>query len=409
MRICMLTYYYWPAPAGGSENQCRRLAAALAARGHQCLVLTCRCRIEDASQQQEENGVKIVRIFSLELLLQLIQSRKNKKEQNNTHCNDTVTVQQGIFSKKKIAKNINFCIRLCNITVFSLGVLFFLVKNKKSFDILHVHTADWIAGLAAFAGKIFKLPVLCKGADMPVFPPLYAVPLAAGCDKWRKKPHFIALTLAMKDNLMRNDVPESKITVIPNGVDIPAQTSAVEKNKLFLYIGNFSQTAAHKAFDILLEAWAEFHYQRPSSRLLLLGGGDATAWQQLARQLGCADSIEFAGYQTYLSPFFEKSCCLLLPSRKEGISNALLEAQSWGVPAIVSDIPGNRAVVEHRKNGLIVPVGDSKALAEAILHLHDSPLLRQEYGKAARKRIEAIFALDKVADQTVALYQQIAA
>ncbi|CAK8711500.1 hypothetical protein GCAAIG_00790 [Candidatus Electronema halotolerans] len=221
-------------------------------------------------------------------------------------------------------------------------------------------------------------------------------------------PHFIALTPAMKDDLVQNHVPENKITIIPNGVSIPAQTAPVEKNSHFLYIGNFSQTAAHKAFDVLLEAWTAFHHHRPAPRLLLLGGGDAEPWQALARQLGCADSVDFLGYQTSLTPFFTQSCCLLLPSRKEGIANALLEAQSWGIPAIVSDIPGNRAVVAHQKNGLIVPVGDSKALAEAMLHLHDSPELRKEYSAAARKRMEDVFALDKVADQTVVLYQQLA-
>ena len=190
---------------------------------------------------------------------------------------------------------------------------------------------------------------------------------------------------------------------------VPAQTVAVEQNEQFLYIGNFSQTAAHKAFDILLKAWSLFHQLRPRPRLLLLGGGDATPWQGFAQQLDCGDSIEFTGYQTNIVPFLAQSCCLLLPSRKEGISNALLEAQSWGIPAIVSDIPGNRAVVEQEKNGLLVPVGDSKALAEALLHLYDAPLLRKEYGRAARTRIENIFALEKVADQTVALYQQLAA
>jgi glycosyltransferase involved in cell wall biosynthesis len=409
----MLTYYYWPVPAGGAENQCRRLANVLAARGHQCLILTCRSRSADA-KQEEENGVAIVRIFSLELFIHLLQSLIDKKKVSSQQAEEqdsyssSAADDQPVFCKSNISNVINFCIRFCNISAFSFAVLFFLLRKRRSFDVLHVHTAEWIAGLAAFAGKIFKLPVICKGADMPVFPPLQAVPLADCCDRWRRRPHFIALTPAMKDDLMRNTVPESNITIISNGVPIPAQTAPVENNSHFLYIGNFSQTAAHKAFDVLLEGWAVFHYQRPSSRLLLLGGGAAEPWQALARQLGCADSMDFLGYQTSLTPFFEQTCCLLLPSRKEGIANALLEAQSWGIPAITSDIPGNRAVVEHQKNGLIVPVGDSNALAQAMLRLHDSPELRKEYGAAARKRMEDVFALDKVADQTVALYQQVA-
>jgi glycosyltransferase involved in cell wall biosynthesis len=410
MNICMLSYYYWPVPAGGTENQCRRLAAALTARGHQCLILTCRCRFTDV-QQEKEYEVTIFRIFSLEIFINFFQ-RLRKKNKRREIISDLVDSKKNQFCnllklKNKISKKINKFIVTCNIILFSFGVLFFLARKHDSFDILHVHTAEWIAGLAAFAGKIFKLPVVCKGATMPVFPSIQDVPLAFLCAKWRKKPHFITLTQAMKHDFMANGIPESKITIIPNGVPIPLRLSAVEKNSHFLYIGNFGQ-AAWKAFDILLAAWAAFHQQRPTPRLLLLGGGNAEPWQVLARQLGCAESVDFLGYQTCLPAFFEQSCCLLLPSRNEGLSNALLEAQSWGIPAIVSDIPGNRAVVAHQKNGLIVPVGDSKALAEAMLHLHDSPELRKEYSAAARKRMEDVFALDKVADQTVVLYQQLA-
>ncbi|MCI5195756.1 MAG: glycosyltransferase, partial [Candidatus Electrothrix sp. AW5] len=130
-------------------------------------------------------------------------------------------------------------------------------------------------------------------------------------------------------------------------------------------------------------------------------------WQQLARKLGCLDSIEFAGYQADLAPFFRKSCCLLLPSRKEGISNALLEAQSWGLPAIVSDIPGNREIVLHEINGLIVPVENSDALAAACIYILDNPLLREKYGYAARKRIEELYSMERIADLTVNLYKEL--
>ncbi len=71
MRICMLTYYYWPVPAGGTENQCRRLSAALVARGHTCMVLTCRHKITDAPKQTEESGALIIRKPILETLLQI--------------------------------------------------------------------------------------------------------------------------------------------------------------------------------------------------------------------------------------------------------------------------------------------------------------------------------------------------
>ncbi len=431
MQICMLVYYYWPVRAGGAENQCRRLSAALAGQGHTCTVLTTWQNIADPAQEREKSGVCITRKPTLETLLQKIrilsiirgtgrateQAEQRREGVGITGIREQTSQQQDNLSgqfvrrwwerwRERFASLAAYIIRYCNIIVFVFGVISFLRKNRHDLDILHVHTADWIAGVAAFLGKFFGISVICKGADMPVFPPLHVVPMAVCCDIWRRKPYFIALTQAMRADLMENDVVDQHITVIPNGVALPAQTAPVQENNDFLYIGNFSQSAAHKGFDLLIAAWAIFHSQHVSSRLLLLGGGDAGPWQQLAQDLGCAESIEFAGYQTNPASFFKKSCCLLLPSRKEGISNALLEAQSWGLPAIVSDIPGNREVVQHQQTGIIIPVEDSAALAEAMVSLYTSPALRQEYGTAARKYMEEHFSIDRVAEQVVALYKK---
>ncbi|MCI5145540.1 MAG: glycosyltransferase family 1 protein [Candidatus Electrothrix sp. AR3] len=411
MHICMLTYYYWPVPAGGTENQCRRLSAALVARSHTCTVLTSCHESTNISEEEEASGVRIIRKPILETILYKIRGSRGAQGlggKTDYHAKSGKKTEGRLPNlKKKAASWTADGLRYGNIFFFALGVLSFLRKNHNSIDILHVHTADWIAGLTALAGKFFSIPVVCKGADMPVFPPLHAVPLAADCDIWRRKPHFIALTPAMQNDLIQGGIQKTKITVIPNGVELPTQTVAVEKNEDFLYIGNFSQSAAHKGFDLLIKAWAEFHRQCPSPRLILLGGGDAAPWLHLAHQLNCLDSIDFAGYQKELTAFFNTSCCLLLPSRKEGISNALLEAQSWGLPAIVSDIPGNREVVEEQHTGIIVPVEDSAALTKAMVSLYKDKDTRQAYGRAARKRMEDFFALDRVAERTVRLYEEL--
>ncbi|MGX9728412.1 MAG: glycosyltransferase family 4 protein [Candidatus Electronema sp. VV] len=406
MRICMLSYYYWPTPAGGAESQCRKLSAALANRGHECTVLTIRQRWADPARQTEESGVRIIRLPIVETLL----NRRRTSGQvlcQTKNASVAAPPQQANKTARTLKGFLESLLKYSNSLAFIIGTLCYLGLCRKKIDILHVHTAEWIAGLAAWAGKLFHFPVVCKGSNIPVFPQRQGVPFAAFFDAWRRKPHFIALTSAMRDDLLNNGVPANRISIIPNGVELPNRIVAVKDNKNFLYIGNFSQSAAHKGFDVLIEAWAVFHRLRPEPRLIMLGGGDASPWQRMAEQLCCAESIDFSGYKADLAPYFLQTCCLLLPSLKEGISNALLEAQSWGVPAIVSDIPANQAVVEHERSGLLIPVGDSKALAAAMLRCCDEPDFRRRCGAAARRRMEEVFAMDTVTTRTLELYQQL--
>jgi glycosyltransferase involved in cell wall biosynthesis len=409
MRICMLTYYYWPNPVGGSETQCRKLAATLVKQGYTCTVLTSRCHLAHPARQTELSGVQIVRKATLESLVRWV---LGKQGEHNTE-KEAVTDRKEDKSRPSFVEGLKSLMVLSlgygNIIGFSLGVLFFLARNRRAFDLIHVHTAEWIAGLAVLVGKLFHLPVVCKVATLPAFPSQQAGFLEPLCTRLRKQAHFIALTQAMQESLLINGIAPTQIRKIPNGIHIPEEQSQPEQQQNFLYIANFSQSIQDKAFDILIEAWAFVHKQRPQGLLILVGGGDSRPYQTLSRSLGCGQSTEFVGYQNDLSPWYQGAGCFLLPSRNEGISNALLEAQSWGLPAIVSDIPGNCEVVLHEHNGLIVPVGNPQALAQAMIVLYDAPKLRRDYGLAARKRMESRFALDKVAEQTLALYASLLA
>ena len=142
-------------------------------------------------------------------------------------------------------------------------------------------------------------------------------------------------------------------------------------------------------------------------KLRLYGDGNSHHWQQMASEEGVGGSMEFPGPVPNLIPVFAEAGYLVLPSRVEGLSNVLLEAQSIGLPAIVSDIPGNCAVVTHGLNGLVVPAGDVQALAEAMLLLHRSPEMRARLGRGAREIIESRFTISRVAEQLEAVYQQL--
>lgn len=413
MKVCMFIYYYWPVEAGGTESQCRKLVRQLTRLGIDCFILTGRHKIENAACERDE-GATIIRTATFEAFLQKIKLflNHNRSGDSNTALSKNTIEINGFryhsrFCFALMSKVASWGLRYLNALCFSVGACLYLIKHRHSISLIHVHTADWISGFASWIGNRLHIPVLCKGADLPVFPELHGLPFAFLWNRWRTKPFFIALTRAMRDDLIRNGVVAEKITVIPNGVELPNTTVSAGENTVFLYMGNFSQTSAHKGFDILIDAWAKVHSQEPSASLIMLGGGDAGPWKQYAKRMGCGNSIQFAGYKKNVTPYFRQACCFLLTSRKEGISNALLEAQSYGIPAVVSDIPGSREVVSHSQTGLVVPVDDAKALADAVLRLYRNPSLRHKYGRAARIQIEEKFAIQKVVKKIINLYTQL--
>ncbi len=413
MQVCMLIYNYWPEKVGGAENQCRRLIAHFNSAGVDCIVLTGRHDIAISSQEMDGGSV-IFRLSTFETILQKLRiQKKNRPIQTKERPGDQPRHYQHPDPHPQEATGrylsgiASFTLRYLNALVFGLNVLFFLYRRRKSVSILHVHIADWLAGVTALAGAMFRIPVVCKGANQPVLPGLRGIPFSSLLGHWRKRPNFIALTESMRQDLLLHEVPAERIYIIPNGVIIPEKIAAAEQNTSFLFVGNFSQTAAHKGFDILLHAWHGVVREEPAACMVLAGGGDASPWQKLAHQLGIEKTLTFAGYRTDLEEYYLRAACLVLPSRKEGISNALLEAQGYGLPAIVSDIPGNREVVVDGVTGCIVPVGDSGCLSEAMLKIYRSPLLRKKYGKAARDRVEKNFSMDCVALKVNRLYEDL--
>ena len=90
-----------------------------------------------------------------------------------------------------------------------------------------------------------------------------------------------------------------------------------------------------------------------------------------------------------------KADIFCLPSYREGVPNALLEACACGIPIVTTNVPGCRDVVTHELNGLLVPPRDTQALANAIEKLLNDTSLRDTMGNAGRKIALEKFSLDQ--------------
>ena len=168
-----------------------------------------------------------------------------------------------------------------------------------------------------------------------------------------------------------------KAAVIPNAVFNPLvfDTSVPnEREKVITAVGRLDH---NKAFDILLKAFAKVHAEYPDHGLTIYGDGpDRDALLSLADRLGVAQQFHLPGKIPDAILSVARSVVFVLSSRSEGMPNALMEAMAAGVPCISTRCDmGPEELIRDGENGLLVPVDDPDALADAILRiLHDDTL-----------------------------------
>jgi glycosyltransferase involved in cell wall biosynthesis len=283
-------------------------------------------------------------------------------------------------------------------------------EEARAVRVFHAHEAIWLPGLAVEAAGTTGAAVLGKAtSENPLTPVGYDIPLRRKWARLRLRAAYIAPADYLKRELTEKGIPEERVFTIPNGVVLPAEISPRLNRNEVLYVGNLSQGAAYKAFDVLFDAWKQVRARIPSARLNVLGGGETEFWRKRVERDGCAESVRFRGYQPDPAPFFREVGCFVLPSRKEGMSNALLEAQAWGLPCVLSDIPANRAVAADGENAVFVPAGDAAALADGICRLLADEALCRRLGAAARQNIERNFDIRATAERLLDVYRTLTA
>lgn len=153
----------------------------------------------------------------------------------------------------------------------------------------------------------------------------------------------------------------------------------------------------------LLDAGVDF-------RLLLAGDdpfyGLRPGFERLARELGVADRILFLGVRHDIQNLLAAADLFVLPSLYEGLGLVFLEAMSASRPVVSTAATAIPEVVVHDSTGLLVPVGDDAALAAAWSRLARDPALRQRFGAAGRARVDALFLLPRMIDETLSVYAE---
>jgi glycosyltransferase involved in cell wall biosynthesis len=206
------------------------------------------------------------------------------------------------------------------------------------------------------------------------------------------------------------------LSPVPNGVALPSPDHVAARDvrqRLGIAPGRVvativSRLTEQKGYGDLAAALHRIEQSTDDTGidLIVVGGGDGAIARQFA---GLARTqVHLVGQQTDVGPYLDTADIFLLPSWHENLSNALLEAMSYGLPVVATADGGNVEVLDHG-GGLLVPAHDPAALAEAIRHMAGSDSLRAQTGAAARRTVVEHYSLDRMAGSWDAHYRTLAA
>ncbi|GCE25382.1 hypothetical protein KDA_08660 [Dictyobacter alpinus] len=222
---------------------------------------------------------------------------------------------------------------------------------------------------------------------------------------------IIVLSTRTQRYVNANGFGDLDIQLIPNGVDTnrfhPASTTNNMEQRARTVVC-VSKARYEKGLDVLLQAWRLVQEQTPEARLVIVGSGPVQPQlEQLAAALGITQSVEFAGLQSDVPGQLHRGLIGILPSRWEGMPNALLEAMGSGLACIATRVSGSEDVIEHGINGLLVEVDDYEDMSKALLTLLKDPQLAQQYGALASALIQREYTLEHVLNLYTTIYQRL--
>jgi glycosyltransferase involved in cell wall biosynthesis len=222
----------------------------------------------------------------------------------------------------------------------------------------------------------------------------------------RLYPQVAAVVSLTEADAARFRALNPRTEVIPNASAVHADAPALPAEPRVLAVGRL---VAQKGMDQLLAAWPRVVAAVPDARLRIVGDGPLrAALQAQAAAAGVSDSVEWVVHTDRMADEYRAAALFVLPSRYEGMPLALLEAQAMGVPSVAFDCPTGPAEVLSPQTGVLVPSGDTAALAQAMVQVLSDPARRRAMARAAIERSREQFSPERQVARWAALVRSVA-
>lgn len=313
----------------------------------------------------------------------------------------------------------------------SLWQLYRVIRRER-FTIVHTHTPK--AGLLGqLAARLAGVPVIVNTVhgyyfheNMNAIARRFYIALekvAAHCSDVILSQNAEDIHTAISEGICQ----PQKLKFLGNGIDLtlfdPKRVLAADELRcrrelgiapdapVVGFVGRLA--ARRKGFLDFLAAARAIAVQRPQARFLIAGDADSgkpdAVEPSAAANYGIAHRCVFLGSRDYeeMPLFYKLMNVLVLPSLFEGVPRAVMEASAMGTPSVVTDVKGNREAVEHGRNGLIVPLGDVRALTLAVLQILRERNAAQRMGNEARRMAAERFDEQLVFQRVKAEYRRL--
>jgi glycosyltransferase involved in cell wall biosynthesis len=275
--------------------------------------------------------------------------------------------------------------------------------NLTAYLLTRVHRRPWIARAHGWLGpthsgrwRLYERieQYLVKRADL----------VLVGCEAARQECEALGIR---------------RLRIVRQGIELPHPVSADAVRHIRSQVGADAKTTIvgvvgrlhpGKGQDLLVRAIAQLRERELDVRGLIVGEGPfGDALQRLVTDLGLMRNVMLAGYQADLLPYLAAMDAVVIPSLKDGLSLAKLEAMALERPVVVSEVGGLPEGITHGETGYLVPPGDAAALAEALDPLIRDAELRRQIGERAREAVLAHFTAELMIRNLEAAYSEVLA
>lgn len=353
MNVAIVLKTFPPDSIGGMETQTKRMATELHEAGHEVTVFTKRFGTHDDSDVPYE----VARIRNWQI---------------NPFMSDFT---------------------------FLVLALIVLLRRQKEFDILQCMMFYPVGFLGYVFHKFTRVPYFAwiRGGD-------YYLMNDVIWKRWMMRRVLKDTLVLAQSKEIRSDVVEDfndincTIDVLGNAVSIPDETASGEG---ILYVGRL---VPKKGVEYLIKAVANLNVD-----LTIVGDGpERNKLEMIAKDTFANVSFEGLVDPNQVDEYYQSAAIFVLPSIEgEGMPNSVLEAMSWGLPVITTESGGLPTLIEHERTGLLIPMRDADALADAIDYLHTSPEKQAELGTKARQYVRENHSWSAHVDKLETVYERV--